>query len=66
MLRLGVNSGIKVNTKATFERLFKINADTFLRQWSIYSVILFSKKMGQGEQTRYFTSPEPFTQSELL
>ena len=43
MFRLGVNSGIKVNTKATFERLFQINVDTFLHQWSVYSVILFSK-----------------------
>ena len=24
------------------------------------------QKLCQGEQTRYFTSPEPFTQSELL
>ena len=24
------------------------------------------QKLGQGEQTRYFTSPEQFTQSELL
>ena len=24
------------------------------------------QKLGQGEQTRYFTAPEPFTQSELV
>ena len=31
----------------------------------LLSHIVF-QKLGQGEQTRYFTSPEPFTQSELL
>ena len=31
----------------------------------LLSHIVF-KNLGQGEQTRYYTSPEPFTQSELL
>ena len=31
----------------------------------LLSHIVF-QKLGQGEQTQYFTSPEPFTQNELL
>ena len=47
MFRLDVNSGITVDAKATFERLFStsfdVNAGIFLRHLSVYSVILFSK-----------------------
>ena len=51
MFRLNVNSGINVNAKATLERLFlsssDVNAGIFLRQSSVYSVILFPKNSKQ-------------------
>ena len=32
----------------------------------LFTQSFFSQKLGQGEQTRCLTSPEPSTQSELL
>ena len=66
MFRLGDNSGIKVNTKATFERFFLNKCRHILASNVCLLGHIVFQKLGHAEQTRYFTSAEPFIQSELL